>query len=78
MLESSTMVVSSTINSIAASVSTLWGTGVATIGLIPTAFFTVATVIGVYVTLKWLWKKAKKAWTDRGAQVTQVPVVSNT
>lgn len=78
MLESSTMVVSSTVNSIAASVGTLWGTGVATIGLIPTAFFTVATVIGVYVTLKWLWKKAKKAWTDRGAQVTQVPVVSNT
>ncbi len=78
MLESSTMVVSSTINSIAASVSTLWGTSVATIGLIPTAFFTVATVIGVYVTLKWLWKKAKKAWTDRGVQVTQVPVVSNT
>lgn len=73
MLESSAMAVSSTVNSIAASVGTLWSTGVATIGLIPTVFFSVAATVGVYVTLKWLWKKAKKAWTNRGAQVTQVP-----
>lgn len=73
MLESASMTVSSTVSSLAGALSSFWTSTTATIGIIPTVVLTAATVVGLYVGIKWLWGKAKTAWNNRGAQVSQTP-----
>ena len=73
MLESASMTVSSTVSSIAGALSGLWASMTATVGVIPAVVLTGAAAVGLYVGVKWLWRKAKTAWNNQGAQVNQTP-----
>lgn len=74
MLESATTFVSSNTLALANSATTLWATTVSTIGLIPTVLISVATVVGIYVCIKWSFNKLKTWWKNRGAQVSKTSV----
>ena len=76
MLESASMTVSNTVASMAGTLSGLWTAVSATVGVVPAAILTVASVVGLYVGISWLWKKAKNAWNNRGVKVVQTPVVN--
>lgn len=71
MIETAMVTLDATTASIVSTATTTWAALVASVGTVPAILLTGLTIIGTYVTVKWLWYTARNMWRNRNSGVNQ-------